>query len=766
MWRSRLLQAALVAATLALVPNPAQAAIFSSAAHGRTGIPAGSRELGAVTNHTTVHAAVALAPRDAAGLAAYAQAVATPGSPLYHHYLSVRQFADRFAPTAAQVAAVRGSLRKHGLAPGQIAANGLALPITAHAGTVENAFSTSLQRFALPNGKTAIGNTAQPSVDPSIAGLVQGIVGLSTLAPTAPRVVISHARHRASAHAADTGAAAQGCSAARSAASSQASYTTSQIAARYHLSDLYASGVQGSNVTVAVYELEPFSSSDVAAFQACFHTSSNVSTVRVDGGAGSGAGSGEAAMDIQDVIGLAPRANVRVYEGPASGGGAYDTYARIISDNVAKVVTTSWGLCEAYQSASTTAAESTLFQEAAAQGQTIFASTGDQGSNDCSNHHLAVDDPASQPWVTGVGASSIHAGGEGVWNNSYGATGGGVSEAWARPAYQAAAAQPQSAVSCGSAGASCRQVPDVVADGDPNTGSVIYYNGQWNTMGGTSISTPTWAAVIALADSSPACAGHPVGFANPALYKLAGSAYGANFGDVTTGANGYDNVAGFSAGSGYDMASGLGTPNARSLVPALCGDSLTLTPPAAQHSAVGAHQQVSLSATSSSGAPVSYAAAGLPAGLAISASSGAITGVPTSAGSFTVTVTAADSAGSSAHASFSWVVSGPAKAPAKATSAGLRASGITLARLRARASRLGKRVRVRLRARDGHGLTMRYVATGLPQGLRINSRTGVITGRLKHAGTRRVTVVVTDGHGGFARASFRWRVHAPRHHHA
>jgi subtilase family serine protease len=694
--RSRLLQAALAAATLALAPAAAQAAIIAPSTHGQSGIPAGSRELGAVAHNTTVHAAVALAPRDAAGLATYAQAVATPGSPLYHHYLSVGAFAARFAPTAAQVAAVRTSLAKDGLAPGAISANGLTLPVTASAGTVETAFATSLHRFALPTGQTGFANTSQPSIDPSVAGFVQGVVGLNTLAPTTPRITVAHAKPRA-AHAASAGANGQGCSAARTEAASQASYTTSQIAARYHLNDLYAAGIEGSGVTVAVYELEPFSSSDVAAFQSCFQTSSTVSTVAVDGGAGSGSGSGEAAMDVEDVIGLAPRANVRVYEGPATGSGAYDTYARIVSDDAAKIVTTSWGMCEADQSTSTAAAESTLFQEAAVQGQTILASTGDLGSDDCSSHTQSVDDPSSQPWVTGVGASSIQSSGETVWNNSYGATGGGVSQTWARPAYQAAAAQSQSSVSCGAAGTSCREVPDVTANGDPNTGYVIYYNGQWNTMGGTSISTPTWAALAALADSSPACAGHPVGFANPALYKLAASAYGANFGDVTSGANGYDHVAGFAAGPGYDMASGLGTPNARSIVPALCG------------------------------------------------------GAPIPAATTTTTTKTATTATTP-------------KTKATATVTGLQASGITLGRLATRSSRLGTRVKVRLHARDGHGLAMRYSAFGLPRGLRINARTGAITGRTKHAGTRMVTVRVSDGHGGFARASFRWRVLTVHHH--
>jgi subtilase family serine protease len=688
-----ILRAALVAAALAVTPAAARAAILVTPAHSGSGIPAGSRELGAVAENTTVHAAVALAPRDPAGLAAYAREVSTPGSALYHQYLTVSDFAARFAPATAQVAAVRASLTKDGLAPGKISANGLTLPVTATAGKVESAFATSLKRIVMPDGRTAIANTAAPSLAPSVAGLVQGVVGLNTLAPTSPRIVISHARHSA-AHATSSGGASQGCAAAGSEASSQSSYTTSQIANRYHLSTLYADGIKGSNVTVAVYELEPFSSSDIAAFQSCFGTHAQVSTVRVDGGAGNGSGSGEAAMDVEDVIGLAPDASVRVYEGPSSGGGAYDTYARIVSDNVAKVVTTSWGLCEADQSASTLAAENTLFEEAAVQGQTILASTGDQGTNDCSNKQQAVDDPSSQPWVTGVGASSIRSAGESVWNNSYGATGGGVSEVWARPSYQSAAAQSQSAITCGTGGTTCRETPDVTADGDPNTGYVIYYDGQWNTMGGTSISTPTWAALAALADSSPACAGRSVGFANPTLYKLAASAYTTSFNDVNTGNNGYNHVPGFSAGAGYDMASGLGTPNANALVPELCG------------------------------------ASPLP-----------VTSTTTPAKSTT------------------------APATATATTSSLQASGITLARLGTRSSLRGKRTTLRLRARDLHHLALRYAASGLPRGLRINSRTGVITGRPKRAGTRLVAIRVTDSRGGFARATFRWRVRAPRQHH-
>jgi subtilase family serine protease len=621
-------------------------------------LPAGARELGAVARTATVRATVALAPRDAAGLSAYARSVSTPGSLLYHRYLTVGQFARRFAPPAGQVAAVRRSLRRAGVVAGRLAANGLELSVTGPAGRVQTAFATRLRRFALAGGRTGFATTAEPAADPSVAGLVQGVIGLDTLAPSAPRVLASRA------------AGSQDCGAARAQASGDGSYTTSQIATRYHLDSLYAAGVLGRGVTVAVYELEPFDASDVAAFQSCSHSAASVNVVSVDGGAGSGAGSGEAAMDVEDVIGMAPDANVRVYEGPSTGAGAYDTYARIVSDDTARVLTTSWGLCESYEGAGAAAAESTLFQEAAVQGQSVFASSGDTGSDDCGNRRPAVDDPASQPWVTGVGATTVGASGETAWNDGYGATGGGVSSLWARPSYQASAAEPQGSVTCGSAGTSCREVPDVTADGDPESGYVIYWHGRWNTMGGTSISTPTWAALAVLADSSAGCQGRPAGFVNPILYRLAAASYAANFGDVTGGANGYDEVAGFAAAPGYDMASGLGVPDAAALVPAMCGEapltattatvastgSIRLSRIGARASVLGAQVRWRVRVSDRSGAAVRFAAAGLPAGVRIGVRTGLVTGRPSRAGRFTVTVRATDSGGAQASVHFRWLI--------------------------------------------------------------------------------------------------------------
>jgi hypothetical protein len=127
---------------------------------------------------------------------------------------------------------------------------------------------------------------------------------------------------------------------------------------------------------------------------------------------------------------------------------------------------------------------------------------------------------------------------------------------------------------------SSRETPDVSADADPDTGYLIYWNGSgsasgpagWQGIGGTSAAAPVWAAAIALINASKACGGALVGFANPALYTAAATSYGQDFNDVTRGNNDFTGTNGgrYAAGSGFDMASGLGTPNAAALIDTLC----------------------------------------------------------------------------------------------------------------------------------------------------------------------------------------------------
>jgi len=674
-----------VAALAAVALAPAAASVPARVAIGSAPRPAaGSTVVGSLPNTARMNVTVTLRPRDPAALTAYASEVSTPGSIFYHHYLTVSQFAAAFGPTAAQTQAVVSALRAQGLRPGTASANGLAIPVSATAGQVASAFSVKFHRFALPSGRTAFANTSAPLLDTSVAGFVQGVVGLSTLVQ--PKPLGLTVAHGVVAHV--TPHVVTGGPQPCSAASGVGEYTADQLASAYRFSSLYGAGDEGAGQTVALYELEPDKPSDISAYQSCYGTSASVSYVKVDSGSGSGAGEGEAALDIEDVIGLAPKASILVYQGPNSGSGAYDTYNSIISQDKAKVISTSWGLCESSEGSSAASSENTLFQEAATQGQSIYAAAGDSGSEDCGTNSLAVDDPASQPYVTGVGGTTLSALGpppaQTVWADDTSSHecgggscggGGGISSLWSMPSYQSGAPSSLNVINSGSSGSPCqaaggsycREVPDVSADADPYTGYSIYYDGQWTGIGGTSAAAPLWAAFTALTNSSSACNGTPIGFANPVLYKAAGSAYSSDFSDVTSGNNDITHTNGgkFAAGTGYDMASGLGTPIGSALSSTLCGGgggggttpTVTVTNPGSQTGTVGTAVSVQIHASDSDGGALTYGATGLPAGLSINSSTGLITGTPTTAASSSVTVTATDSSGPSGTASFTWTIS-------------------------------------------------------------------------------------------------------------
>jgi subtilase family serine protease len=578
-------------------------------------LPAGARVAGLLPGATRVNVAVALRPRDPAALQSFATEVSTPGSSLYGHYLTPAQFAARFGATSAQVRKVESSMRGHGLSPGPLSRNGLSIPVSTTAGQLERAFSLSLARVATSGGRTAIANSVAPLLDANIAGVVQSVVGLDTLAhprPLIQRSAVPAARPRATAHVVTGGP--QPCAGALAGQAGQGGFTTDQIASAYGLSGLYTAGDQGAGQTIVLYELEPYDPNDIRAFQACYGTHAPISNIPVDGGAGGGAGAGEAALDIEQTIGFATGANIVVYEGPNSiatgpGSGYYDTWNAIISQDRGQIVSASWGQCEALEPFRDAQALGDLFAEAAAQGQTVVSASGDEGSEGCNNppgqgpadFALAVGDPASQPFVTGVGGTSLESPGprplEQVWNNGgsviasesgAGASGGGVSSRWRMPSYQSGAPGSLNVVQansssafCGGGASYCREVPDIAANSDPATPYLIYWNGSgsapgfargWQGVGGTSGATPLWGAVFALANASSVCQGLRIGFANPLLYNAAATSYGNAFNDITVGNNDFTGThAGrYPAGVRYDMSTGLGSPNAATLAGAMC----------------------------------------------------------------------------------------------------------------------------------------------------------------------------------------------------
>jgi subtilase family serine protease len=786
-WSGLLAVIGLLASSLTLVTGPrtARAAILIAPASGprlaRIGaaprVPAGATALGSVPAASPIQATIALTPRDPAALAAYAQAVATPGSAVYRQYLSVAQFADRFGAAPREVAAVQAALRAQGLEPSAPSANRLELSVTASAGVAATAFATSLERFRLTDGRRAVVSLTAPAVPASVAGLVQGIVGLSSLSTPAPAALIRRpdarrpvarrpvarrpvARRpvrlvrqgrlarlaRLAPGASPASAGVPGEASACSAAGASGAYTAGQIASAYGFSGLYAAGDGGAGQTIALFELEPYAASDIAAYQSCYGTSASVSQIAVDGGAGSGSGAGEAALDIEDLIGLAPQASILVYEGPNTGAGAYDTYARMISDDRAKVISTSWGACEDPSYASSLQAEASLFEEAAAQGQTVLAAAGDSGADDCqTGAGAAVDDPASQPDVTGVGGTTMTPGvdapSETVWNSTWaggaGAGGGGVSSIWPRPSYQTASALAQSSTTCGSGQTACREVPDVSADADVNTGYAIYYRGGWYDFGGTSAAAPTWAALIALTDAWSGCAA-PLGFLNPGLYQAAQSGSATVFNDVTSGNNSFDGVTGYSAAAGYDMASGWGSPRGSALAGALCGT----TAPAA-------------SGTGGATAPAGGSGGGSgttgTTGTTTTGTGTTSTG-PTGTGTTGTATTGTATTGSGTPTATGTTGTGTTPPTAPSTSSTPTVAVAVAATLR---GTVGRRLTIVPRAVDTASLRLSWRAENLPGGLSIDPSSGMISGRPLRAAQAAVTLVATDSAGATGQATVR-----------
>jgi hypothetical protein len=745
-------------ATMTLIGAPDRATALTTRVGAPPAVPAGASLRGQLAPSTRLHVAITLQPRRPAALADYARSVSTPGSSVYHRYLTPTQFASQFGATPAEVRSVRESLQAHGLRPGPASAGSLSIPVSATAAQLQRAFSISLRRLSLPGRRTAVAANAAPAFDTRAAGIVQSVVGLNTA--SAPRPLLQRTLAQRPSLSAGSGPLArpsvvtggpQPCAAARTAAPGQSAYTTDQIASAYGFSGLYGAGDQAAGMTIAIYELEPDDPSDIAAYESCYATHTPVSYIPIDGGVGSGPGTGEAALDIENVIGLAPDANLLVYQGPNSGSGApgsgpYDTFSAIVNQDRASVVSVSWGECETMLGQADAVAENTLFEQAAVQGESIVSAAGDSGSEDCDTGgplpqtQLAVDDPASQPFVTGVGGTSLNTLGprpsESVWNGTGslagplvqpGAGGGGVSTLWPMPASQldaAAAVGVRSAAAgsgCPIPGGLCREVPDVSADADPSTGYLIFWNGSggvpgqpsgWQGIGGTSGAAPLWAALLALADASRACAGSNVGFAGPALYRAASDSYVNDFNDVMTGNNDFTKTNGgrFGARSGYDLATGLGTPNATALAADLCAHTVRLVNPGAQRSAAHASISVRLRARDAPGAALAYHATGLPPGLSLGPSSGHITGKPQRAGSFTVRISARDAEGSSAVQAFSWRIGG---AP--------RISHVSLSTTGTGAPKLAFTLTAGRRAPPLQTLQVKA-----PRGLRLVSRHGVI----------------------------------------
>ena len=637
-----------VAAWLILVA--ASAALAGASVAGATGsvalvqvsaapkVPAASQRLGALSPATDLSGAVVLKPRDNAALQRFIAAVSTPGSSLFQHYLAPGTFAARFGPAETTINAVKKQLTNDGLNVAGVSRDGLFVSFRGTAARVQRAFHIGFERYRLAGGPVGHMTTSAPELPASIARSVAAVVGLDTLVRVQPLDVMHPPRSSSGTRrkaVPSTGfphppGAPKACHAASTAAASFGGLTDDEIAHTYGAFGLYGAGDLAAGQHIALYELEPFLRSDIKVFDTCYFGASRATkmlarlhVVRIDGGQPTGTGSGEALLDVEDLSAMAPDASIDVYEGPSpsADGVEYDpinNYVAMVDADRDDVISTSWGLCEqSIQDGQPglQAAENLLFEQAAAQGQTIFAAAGDNGSDDCGStkrlakgqNPVSVDDPGSQPYVMSVGGTSIDDASrqppvEQVWNDggAGGAGGGGISHSWTMPAWQRQATVPgipkpgsadykngasverrfgyptgfcQSDVRDASSSTPCRVVPDVSSQADEVTGAITVYQaayGGWGPTGGTSSATPIWAAMLADVNASPTCKSKPitrhgVGFANPLFYAVASVAaeYPASFNDVRRGNNdiyGLDKGLVFPATKGYDLASGLGSP--------------------------------------------------------------------------------------------------------------------------------------------------------------------------------------------------------------
>jgi subtilase family serine protease len=290
----------------------------------------------------------------------------------------------------------------------------------------------------------------------------------------------------------------------------------------------------------------------------------------------------ETEMDVQIMHTIAPEAKIIVLQSPVAeteGIVGLPQYRQLeqyaIDHQLGYIVSQSWGASELTLQDAQGQQELQQWNELLKQWTTqhhitYFSASGDTGATDYVDSHDTVGNvpttsfAADSPWVTSVGGTTLQGSGssfhETGWNNS----GGGFSRFYSMPSYQQllpSELQQQFT--------NRRGVPDVSADADADTGLPVYLDGQWSLAGGTSASTPIWAAIGAIANQM---AGRPLGFINPGLYKLATStSYQQDFHDITEGNNSYHptNTQGYSAAVGWDPVTGLGTPNAAKLIPDL-----------------------------------------------------------------------------------------------------------------------------------------------------------------------------------------------------
>ena len=545
---------------------------------------ASTRVSAAPVTSGTVNARVYLAGQNAAGLAAYATAVSTPSSADYGQYLSAAQVQAEFGPTSAQIAAVKAWLTGDGLTVTSV--NDSVDGYVAVSGSVSDAakaFNVTFQNFRGPDERTDRAPAETASAPASVAGAVLTVSGLDTathqmkpadtLPPPGPNYWVAPP---CSAYYGQKIATSEPSAYGKKQPWNNCGYTPAQVRSAYGVSQ---SGMTGRGQTVAIVDAyaSPTMRSDANEFakvvgdqpfrpgQYQQYLPSTFTDTAADECDAPG-WYGEETLDVEQVHGEAPNANVHyVAAASCTDPDLLSALAYIVDNHLASIVSDSWG--EPANDSTTTTAYDQLFEVGTVEGIGFFFSSGDSGyespAEDPASSQIQVDYPTSSPWVTSVGGTSLAIGKSknyefetswgtlldplsasgkswqypppGDYKSGYdGSSGGGVSTVYRQPFYQRGVVPNSLATHLPDGTTSrtpMRVEPDVSALADPSTGVLVgqttlqpdgtTYAFALSRIGGTSVACPTFAGIEADAQQA---AGHPLGFADPAIYQRFGTA--------------------------------------------------------------------------------------------------------------------------------------------------------------------------------------------------------------------------------------------------
>jgi pseudomonalisin len=604
---------------------------------------------------------LSLSPRASAkaGMDALLADLQNPKSPNFHKFLSPQEFGLRFGPTDQDVADAANWLKGHGFRIEEIANSKLWINFSGNVQQVERAFQTNIRQFEV-NGQIHYANATDPSVPRALSGLVEGVVSLHDFP-------LHH-----DANVAQLPGNANNVDGTHSLA-------PGDFATIYNVTPLYNAGFDGTGQTIAIVGRTDIVLGDVQFFRSTFQLPAK-DPVFIHNGNAPGDLHGndelEADLDVEWSGAVAKNATIDfvISKSTRTTDGVSLSAQYIVNNNLAPVMSTSFGSCEQSLGATGNTFWGNLWAQAAAEGITAFVSTGDTGAAGCDANTatvgtiVAVNGIASTPNNIAVGGTEFNEGAgifwaagnnldlssalgpipEIVWNESANvpggvgirSTGGGASTIYAKPAFQTGPGVPADGF---------RDIPDVSLTAAGHDAYLIVQGHTNNVSGlenvfGTSAASPSFAGIMALVVQKT---GASQGNANSVLYSMAATQFAGGapvFNDITSGNNSVPGVAGFSAAAGYDQATGWGSVNAATLVNAWNNNSPDFTlsaSPASQSVTQGSSVNYSAIVTGQNGyaGTVSFTVGGLPTGASFTPSPTSITNSGTSIITITTSAT-------------------------------------------------------------------------------------------------------------------------------